>query len=315
MNASRSLQSTAWLLAGCGLLPAAQPCARAAGGDEEITAVYSRVATDYARTKLPDGSFAPETFAFGEGGRWAGQTGDATIDKLSFIKVARMIAGPLGRQGFVQAKDPQGTKLLIMVYWGTTAGTSATGDSLAYLQAQQADAAFMGQMSQARDAMGNTPTIVRGIGAIDAFNALNQGLDMAALANRQRDQTDRQNARLLGYDSEGLIGTEYGALLDGTPLRFHRDDLVSEVEESRYFVVLVAYDFQMTWKQKKHREFWETRFSIRQLGHDFGRDLPAMAQYASHYFGRDSHGLVRKAVPLGRVEVGEPQTVGVEPQK
>jgi len=38
-----------------------------------------------------------------------------------------------------------------------------------------------------------------------------------------------------------------------------------------------------------------------------------MAQYASQYFGHDSEGLVRKAIPLGHVDIGDVKTLGAVP--
>jgi hypothetical protein len=38
-----------------------------------------------------------------------------------------------------------------------------------------------------------------------------------------------------------------------------------------------------------------------------------MAQYASKYFGQDSHGLVRRDVPLGRVDIGRMESLGEVP--
>jgi len=297
------------------MLLVARPLARAAEGNEEITAVFSKASDDYVRARLPNGSFRSETYAFGEGGQWGGSIADSTIDKLKFLDVARVISVPLASQNYVPSKDPNKTKLLIMVYWGTTAGTSDTRNSLAYQQLQQTGTTYIGDMAALKDALGNSPAIVTGFQAIEDRNQLNQALGMAAAVDQQRDHADVQNAKMLGYDSEGLIGTEFGAGLDGTALRFHRDDLISEIEENRYFVVLMAYDFQMMWKQKKHKELWETRFSLRQLRHDFGKDLPAMAQFASQYFGQDSNGLIRKPVPLGHVEIGETTSLGPVPQK
>jgi hypothetical protein len=98
-------------------------------------------------------------------------------------------------------------------------------------------------------------------------------------------------------------------------LEVRRDDMVAEIEENRYFVVLMAYDFQILWKQKKHKLLWETRFSIRQRHHNFDKDLPSMAQYASQYFGQDSHGLVHKEIPQGHVDIGEVKSLGSVPDK
>ena len=40
-----------------------------------------------------------------------------------------------------------------------------------------------------------------------------------------------------------------------------------------------------------------------------------MAQFASRYFGQDSHGLIHEAIPLGRVDVGDVKSLGEVPGK
>jgi hypothetical protein len=99
---------------------------------EGIEAVASKVSTDYHRKKLPDGSYQPETYAFGEGGKWAGEISDITIDKLKFIDVARVISEPLAQKKYIPARDPNATSLLIMLYWGTTAVPEPYSGSMAY---------------------------------------------------------------------------------------------------------------------------------------------------------------------------------------
>jgi len=79
--------------------------------------------------------------------------------------------------------------------------------------------------------------------------------------------------------------------------------------------VLMAYDFQIAWKDKKHKLLWVTRMSVRQKGNDFGRALPAMTRYASQYFGQNTKGLIRRPLPEGHVEVGQPRSLGVVPDK
>jgi hypothetical protein len=245
-----------------------------AEGSGDITAVSSRVSENYVRAKLPNGSFAPETYAFGKGGFWAGTQRDETIDTYHFIDVARTIAVPLARQNYLPANDPNKTKLVIMVYWGRTAGTAESPN------------------------------------AIDPKSA-----DEKLMFRDQFDRLDFQNARLLGYDSEGVIGTDYGRGLRLTALHDKTEDLTEEIEDDRYFVVLMAYDFQLLWKHKKHELLWETRFSIREHRNDFRLALPAMAKDASRYFGQDSKGLIRKRTPNTNIILGEPKVLGYEPEK
>ena len=137
------------------------------------------------------------------------------------------------------------------------------------------------------------------------------------MENRQDDRINNANAALLGYDAPGLIGTEKGSFVRGTAFGVDRDDLYAEIRENRYFVILMAYDFQQVWKHKKHILLWETRFSINERHNRFDKALPVMAEFASRYFGQESNGLLRKPVSEGRVEIGEPKSLGEvdEPKK
>jgi hypothetical protein len=297
MNASLAFQKPIWLLLGSVALCAAQPCARAADEVNGVTAVSSRVSKDYVRTRLPDGSFQPESYSLGEGGSWGGEISDATIDKVKFIDVARVIAGPLANQKYLPSKDPNKVKLLIMVYWGTTAVPARPDMDPQYQEYYQL-------MSEAAIATGAEK---------DAL--ITSALHVLSSANHQREILDFRNAAMLGYDSSGLIGTEYGRYIEHTALGREQRDQVAEIEENRYFVVLMAYDFQLLWKQKKHKLLWETRFSINERHNQFDKALPVMAQYASRYFGQGCNGLLRTRVPEGRVEVGEPRSLGEVPEK
>jgi hypothetical protein len=277
------------LLFGLSAFAAAQSGAFPASEGNGVTAVASKVSKDYVRTRLANGSFVPESYAFGNGGAWKGTMTDASIDKLAFLDVAHVIANPLAGQNYFPTKDPKTVKLLIMVYWGLTDVPPPIEGSVAYQNLQLAQQ--------------------QGIIPLDV------ALDEVANENQLRDRTDSRNASMLGYDREGLIGTDYGGALRAGWLRLHRDDLISEIEDNRYFVVLMAYDFQLLWKEKKHRLLWETRFSINERHNQFDKVLPVMAEYAARYFGHDSGGLLRDRVREGRVEIGEPKSLGEIPEK
>jgi hypothetical protein len=131
-----------------------------------------------------------------------------------------------------------------------------------------------------------------------------------------RDYINYNNAKLLGFDSEGFIKD----MVDPSTVFYGRnfmERLLSEVhsgvltaiEVNRYYVILRAYDFQAAWKHKERRMLWETRFSLSERRHDFERELPAMAQDAALYFGKDTYGIVFKPIPEGQVHVGEVTTV------
>jgi hypothetical protein len=324
-----AIRALAWLpqaagLLCCGLPLVSQPLARAAEGTL-VTAVSSRVGDGYVRARLDNGSFEPETYAFGEGGLWGGPTRDDTIDKLHFVDVARTVAVPLAAQNYLPAKDPKQTKLLIMVYWGATAGAGGASSSVAHQNLSSASQhlsnlqspvmaapPYAGIMEAPNTRFGPDVTrdpLIALVAKQSAESEFASAMAAVALENRQRDKDDWQNARILGYDSElaATAGPEF------TVQHKRQQDLIEEIEEDRYFVVLMAYDFQMMWKEKKHRLLWETRLSIRQRHHDFANQLAAMVENASRYFGQDSRGLVREPLPEGRVTLGEVKVLGVVP--
>jgi hypothetical protein len=259
-----------------------------------VIAVTSKVSDDYVRTKLPNGRYPTEYYAFGEGGHWGGEIKDDSIDKLHFLDVAHVIAEPLAERDYLPARDPKTARLLIMVYWGTTAVPGPTSDSVAYdeLSAAQANKS----------------------GSDASLSELSSAMTMVDMENNMRDQLDFQNAAMLGYDAAGTIGTDYGSHIRGGPLDGERQELIDEIELNRYFVVLMAYDFPLLWKEKKHKLVWEARFSVNERSNSFDKALPMMAEYASRYFGRPTNGLLRTNVQDGEVEIGALKSLGtVEP--
>jgi hypothetical protein len=112
---------------------------------EKLTAVSSSAHNGYVRTRLADGSFRPETFAFGNGGVLGGlNSSDPTFDGVKFEYMTRMLAGPLANQKFYAADLPEDTNQLIMVYWGTTFGGINTQDGVLQDQINYANAKLLG---------------------------------------------------------------------------------------------------------------------------------------------------------------------------
>ncbi len=282
--------------------------------DGAVVAVSSRASADYVRAQLPGGKFQTETYAFGKGGVWGGTAQDDTIDKVAFMDVAKTVAVPLAGRSYLPSSDPKATKILVMVYWGTTHSpvhslNSAAGQNLQVASAE-AMAANHAQIvrNNPNDACAPLTPLNSSASSytlqtpeqVDLDNAMTGAMAAVAAEDRSRDQLDAQNASMLGYETLWDKADGYR----GTPLEFRRKELVNELEDERYFVVLMAYDFQMMWKQKKAKLLWETRYSIRARGNDFSKALAAMTEHASQYFGRNSGGLLRERLPEGRVEIG-----------
>lgn len=296
-------------------------CATSARSDDG-EAVSATVSASYARVRMSDGSFQPETYTFGEGGFLPGPVRDDSIDQLTFMDVARAVARPLASRNYVPVADrnPEKTKLLIMVYWGITHGTAASTSSSASqrLQDKQGSTmtppplptgAYMAHCTCDPSQLTNTFSYVAGGAGKD--NEITGAFAVVAAEDRMRSEADMRNAALLGYGSE--LAATSGLQL--TAFKSRRDDLIAEIEDNRDFVVLQAYDFQTLWKHKKRNLLWVARMSVRERGTDFATALPAMVGNASKYFGVDSRGLVRASIPEGRVEIGDVKSLGVVPEK
>jgi hypothetical protein len=282
-------------LALAGALWATGSAARA----DDYTAVSTRTSNDYARVQTMDRHYFPETYALGIGGDYSGSERDPAGEKVGFRDVMAAIAGPLADQAYVPTKDPNKTKLLIMVYWGETTGTGDyVPDQNFSLPAPPVSAEHVAAPVFGVPNAASPSGFLYAHDNADAGNIFNRG------------ESDARNAAILGYDA----GLPVPAGSEITALHITRDDLIEDVRHNRYFVVLMAYDFQMLWKEKKHKLVWEARFSVRQRDNDFEKLLPAMAKYASQYFGKDTFGLIRRPLPEGDVEVGIPRAVASIPE-
>ncbi len=114
---------------------------------------------------------------------------------------------------------------------------------------------------------------------------------------------------MLGYDSWWIATA--GAM-GGSPLGYRKQDLVDEIEEDRYFIVLMAFGYQLPRQSRRRTKFlWEVRFSIREHTNAFDKRMAGMIADASDYFGRDSGGLHHDPLPEAHVEIGPVKSLGV----
>jgi hypothetical protein len=105
-------------------------------GSDDTTAISSKTFNGYIRPKAADGSFIPETYGVAVGGLISGTptaeekgfampTGDASIDRTTFVEVAGVVEQALAARHYIPTPDPEKAKLLIAVFWGRTAGTNS----------------------------------------------------------------------------------------------------------------------------------------------------------------------------------------------
>ena len=270
-------------------------------GGAALTAVYSRASKDYARVQKPDGSFQQEGYVFKEGGNFGGPRVDATMDKLNFDDISKVLVGPLAAQGYVQSEDPRATKLLILVYWGTT----IVPDDLNPRDRRES-AQLNAEGLIAGDSVKGSNGAAAAVNQEHLQSLMQQSAAFSNMEASQDAQTDAASANILGYTDEILR----------TRTRDPRMvTLKEEIERDRYYVVLLAYDYMAARRYGQHDLLWETRFSIQEQGNDFEQAFPLMASIAGKYFGQESHGLIHTNLGEGHVEVGELKSLGTVPDK
>jgi hypothetical protein len=249
-------------------------------------AINAQVFNGYARVQLPDGSFKPEFYSFGEGGCWSRALQDPWMERLDFMDIARVVAGPLAQAGYRPALKAADARLLIIVYWGSTQGSRDLDQSQGVDRAGTAIAGY----DRAQDPAEKSKA--RGLDRKAVDSRTPEGAEyenmlwQLGVNNRLRDELDERNARILGF-TEAL---ERARFARNTALG---DDILQELGRNRYYVVLQAYDFQIAVKEKKLHPLWSARLSVTDEG-AFADALHRMAWTANRHFGRNTDGLKRE---------------------
>jgi hypothetical protein len=276
--------------------------------------VSSKVSKDYLRTRLPGGAFEQEDCVLAAGGRAVDPSHGSSTDKLEFSDIVRNVAAPLMAQNYIAAKDLKTAKLLVMVYWGTTKAVGSIPATDRNDNYNIAAARFMNNSLIVFDpstAFANpnafwnannneTATANKAASLVTSVRlSAEQDEPRGQVEDEQREKMDARNARLLGYDSAtAFVPSTFSKAGN------QREELVAEVENSRYFVVLMAYDLQSLLNDQKRKLEWVTRFSIDESGNEFAEALPVMANHASRFFGEDSHGLSRMPARESNADAG-----------
>jgi hypothetical protein len=278
-----------------------------------VTAVFSRVSNGYQRQKLPDGTFKREHYALAKGVFVPGVSADHSIDAVKFPQVAKLVAQFLALQNYYLAEDAKSADLLLMITWGTTAPFS---DSI-YQSHMDSFISAHNNLSMAATAAKGTPDTGDGIqstakSVADAARDEFEGqLFQMQMFEDMRRKADEKNAQILGYVDE-INNRENFTRFAGAGSAF--DDLNSDLESERYYVIIAAYDFRTAKDEGKRKLLWATRVSIQRQGNKFNETLAAMLTRASRYFGQDSGRLLRQYQPEGKVNLGELQVLGVVSQ-
>ncbi len=258
---------------------------------EASIAASATVGSDYQRPRDAAGALQPETYVFAEGQFLGGVIVDRALEQTTFSQITRTLAASLAKQNYVPAAAVNSAHLVIMVHWGMTLISEDPMKDINLQRAQEALSAF----SAAQEANGlANPT------------ALNSATSAMGMAQQGVQDAVNRNAILLGYARS--LAKERQQMMTTTG----EITMSSELNEERYFVILMAYDNQTRLKERKSRVMWITRLSVRSPGNNFTEALPALARVGADVFGRQVDDLVRVKTPLGRgtVTIGELEVLG-----
>lgn len=269
-----------------------------AADDTVSTAVFSRVSKEYQRERLPGGGFKPEYYAIANGGMVGGTTRDQTVERVTYPEMAELVMRELARQGYHYAQSAGQASLMLVLHWGNTLPYNDINFRQSLGPASQAMAA----LQQLKNSNASQSDIDRAQGDLDAM------LDLVEMERLMRNTYVAPNARLLGYIEDINDSNDIRRLTSVGDDRYR--DMMADVEESRYYVIVSAYDFQELTKHGKQKLLWVTRVSVRSPGNSFDESVSAMLKNASHYFGRESGKLVRGEELRGRVELGDLKFLG-----
>jgi len=277
--------------------------------DTVATSVYARVSRDYQRKLQRDGTFTPEYYALSNGGRIFGTSRDITVDRVAYPEVADIAMRHLAQQNYRYAQTEDQASLLVVLQWGSTIAPNGTNYHLSVHEAGSILselAAINGPQGMGNMEMSGRPAPAGGTdpSAPERFEAAMLKL---LQENRVRDQINERNAQVLGYLDDLNQSNDIRRWAGGGD-RFN--DLIGDVEESRYYIVISAFDFPELRKRQKQKLLWQVRVSVRVTGNSFDDSVTGMMKTAAKYFGQDSGHLVRGEEKKAKIELGELKFLG-----
>ena len=252
----------------------------------------TQASEEFITARAQDPSKKIQTYQFMKGNFHKGFTSDHTMKEVTFEGILYDLAMNLRKQGFYMHEDRSQGDLLIVVHSGVTDVEIDYEDFMGYTSEED-----MGLTDEILNAGAGGEAI--DVAAIDAMNSLNFNLSSSNTTGSGNRQSEAYKAQLLGLER---------AYSDRIPIQ-EAYDLRAMLEEERYFIVLMAYDYP-SFKKGEAKLMWSTRYSIRMLGQTFSEAIQEMNVVASDYFGKNLAGLTQKRVTdTSRVEMGEIEVI------
>ncbi|MFT3866991.1 MAG: hypothetical protein QM715_00705 [Nibricoccus sp.] len=250
-----------------------------------------------------------------------GNVRDRSVEQAKFIDVAKGLVPGLNKSSYVPAKSLAEADLLLVVHWGVT--TSFSGSRMLDMRDPQ-DVYDLRQSF----AIGRAEEIAAALeqsgpgSPVNPERALSTGLTRQYQDDLQfRDfEMETKNsphmssvAELLGFSNE--LAKDARRPVSSELAR----TLIASLERDRYFIVVMAYDWQRWLKEKKMVRMWVSRLSIPSPGINFPIAVRRMNLAGADSFGTSNPELVmvatRKKKQSEKVVVGDLIFVGFEKEQ
>ena len=251
---------------------------------------------DYVKERALDEKKKIQTYQFIKGRYFGGLSKNSGMENVSFTDVVQDLAVQLTRQGFYPNPVKGEGDLLISVHYGVTDFEESYEDQWGITSLED-----LGYNDTVASAGGGGTALEPG--QVDAINNLSFNLNSTQAAADSNEQG--------GYYKAQLLGMEEAFSNRVSPQDEY--ELKSLLQEERYFVILMAYDYPSV-KRGKPELVWSTRYSIRAYGQNFEDAIKGMNVVAGDFFGKNLKGLSRKRVDdASHVEMGDIEVIDDAP--
>ena len=263
--------------------------------------IDSEASNTYNAVKENDGEAKYETYVFIKGNFYDGDFADKSLRTASFEEVAATLAENMKQRNYYPSSSPIEGDLLIVVHYGTTSVEPDLEELFMldstdpYAQGETGLGGFYSEGSEEEPGFSEVYS--------DDFVDLADLSDFGSNNTAQHQQTMRNNRLGISkaLNRKNITSTE-------------EFDLRVEMQDERYFIILMAYDYEKLRSENERELLWTTRFSVPSIGTNFEDAYPALARAASAYYGTSLEKYAKTSTHFGTgtVDIGTLETVGVE---
>jgi len=229
---------------------------------DETASVFidSQTTKEYRKRKDSGEGVAREYYHVMEGRFFGGTKRDRSMDDMDFKDVVANLAKELRLRNYYPAREFEKGDLLIVVHWGAT------------------DEPYDPEDPQNNIGFGDEEE--------DALSEDEGGWDSVSSMLDRQSTFDYEHSLSAGSSDEVKEMLGFNRALDAKGMTLLEEArILSQVNTERYFMVLMAFDWQKKIKKGESDLLWTTRFSMESVGTNFADSMPAMMRAAQDFYG------------------------------